>query len=66
MTLLDPYKEVTADEWLQLAIYADDRLKNLSVFDPAYEHFLKERNHCMMEAERAERIEREAKHGGNR
>jgi len=60
MTLLDTNREITSDEWLQLAVEAEERLKHIPIFDLAYEYFVKEKHYYFQMALAAEKVEKAA------
>jgi hypothetical protein len=46
---------LTADEWLELAIDAEDHAKACGAFDPAFEHFCVLKQQYLMKAIAVER-----------
>ncbi len=53
--------ECTADEWLQLAIDAEEMAKACGPFDPAFEHLTQLKSRYFQQALSAERVEHSRK-----
>lgn len=39
--------EATVDQWLDAALEAEKTMKDVGIFDPAYEYFVRQRNYLL-------------------